>query len=340
MKRPVWTLTALILMASAVPAAAQTRGRTLPAIARTRSDLNLFLDLQNQLMVAARQSENTMPEYRSEVVAYQQARDLAKDPAVWRIVSDACVIGPDIKAIGKAVESLPITLAEPDRLAATKMIEALVSAWPRFEARDMIERRRSLQSVLVKVIRRRFSEMLEERIMTTLYEKMDFKPLDAPITIYPVLNATEAGTWGRTAQGYYLVVPSGRLPQLIVIENIVHELTHLLDSNQPPGTKDFLVRFREKATGTDAETLDAFMHGLVSWNAGEMIKRFGTPEHQTYADLSPERRAKIERFLPSYRTFWVGYLDGKLSADQALDGLVAAMKALPVKPAPGAGSGR
>ena len=327
MRSSGWSLAAFVLVASLTPAEPQTGGTILPPIAHTRSDLNVYLDLHNHLMVAARQSENALPEYRSEVIAYRQAREMANGTAAWRFVSDACVTGPDIKTIGMAAGNLPASFDSADRVAAKKMIEALVSAWPRFEAKDLVEHRRSLQNILVKVIRKHFSGQLEERIMTTLYDKLAFKPLDAPITLYPVIGAPDAGTWGRTAQGYYLVVPGGRMGQLTIIENLVHELTHVLDENQPLGSRTFLVRLRGKAAGIEPETVDASMHGLVSWNAGEMVRRFGNAEHQTYAELSPARRAKIEKFLPSYQGSWLGYIEGRLTADQAIDGLVAGMRA-------------
>ena len=336
MKRKTISLVTLLLVAMISPVAAGPGAPTPGAITPIRSEISLLLELHNHLLVASKGPESALPEYSLEVAAYRQAQAMAKDPAVWQIVNDACVVNREIAGLGATAAGLPTTLHPADREASQKVFSALESAWPRFESRDMVDRNRSLQTVVSKTLRRQFNGGPVDRVLVTLQDKMILKPLDAPVTIYPVISAVEAGAWGKTPQGYYIVIPVRGRPMLILTENIVHELTHLLDVNQVQGSLSMLTRLRQKAAGSDPAAVEAFLHGLVAWNAGEMIKRFINPGHKAVVDLSPQTLMKMEPYLPIYNGVWIAYLDGKTTADQTVEAMITAFNKVPVpKPVSG-----
>ena len=322
------------LMALALAGAAAIAAE-LPPEARTRSNISMVLELHTYLMTHSKSPEGGPAEYSDSINAYREARAMVKDHAVWQLVYDACVEGPDIGAIRKLADSPPAGLAPADRQAAAKVFGALAGAWPRFETSDLNHMRIDLQRTWVDVIRTLFENSLQQRVMPTIYEKMNFKPLDAPVTIYPVLGAGDVGAWGKTSKGYYLVLPSAGLERLTLVETLVHELTHLLDVNQPRGSSSFLrqLRARGAADPARAETL---VHGLIAWNAGELIRRTVKKDYKTVLDLSSSMRSQVAEFLPGYEGTWAGYLDGRLTAEQTLAALAAMIGGrAEAKPKPG-----
>lgn len=318
-------LAAMILLAAFSPLLAQAGGKPLPAVARVRSEVNLFVELHNHLQAASRMAEDSLPEYRTEVKAYRDAKELSKDPAVMRIINSACVTATDIASIAKVATQLPPAMAPADQEAARKMIGALESAWPRFHQQEGIERNRSLQAVWSRVLIKHWG-LVQERLLTTLYEKFAFQPLDRQITVYPVLEPVELGASGTTDKGYYTIIPVMKAPNLVIIEELLHEVTHVIDEHQPPGSRSLLIRLREQGSGVDPETLDAFMHGLVSWNAGELIRRFVSADYKPLADLSEETSEPLARFVATYQGPWVGYLEGKIQAEDVIKGMISSLK--------------
>ncbi|HZI93781.1 MAG TPA: hypothetical protein VFE84_06030 [Patescibacteria group bacterium] len=330
-------LIAMLLLAPARSAAGQPGEKPLPQNAHVQSEVNLFIELHNHLQVASKAGDELQPEYRSELKAYIEARELAKDPRVWQIVNDACIIGPDISAIGKVAGHLPANLAAPDQEAVKKMLGALESAWPRFMAGEGIEHNRSLQVVWSKVLLKHWS-LIEGRLLTALYDKFEFQPIDARITVYPVIEPNELGDWGRTDRGYYLIIPVAKMPNLVIIEELLHEVTHILADRQPAGSNSVLKQLAMQASGADKEALDHFTEGLVSWNAGEFIRRFVSADYKPLIEISPELRRPIEAYLSAYQGPWVGYLEGKISADEAIKGMAAALKPAPASSSAKTGS--
>ena len=318
-------MTLLMMVAPAAqPPAAPPAFPKLPPITHVDSAVNLYIELHNHLQWGARQAEDTLPEYRTEVKAYRDAKELSKDPLVMQIVNDACIAGPDIETIGKVVEHLPSSLAPPDQEAARKMIGALVSAWPRFKATEGIDRNHSLTSIWSNVLLRHWG-MVEPRLLWTLYDKFQFKPIDAKITVYPVIDPVQLGAWGKTAKGYYLIIPIQKLPNLVIIEMMLHEVTHVLGDCQPAGSTSVLKRLQQAAAGADKETLASFTEGLVEFNAGELIRRFVSADYKPLIEAAPPDET-IKGYMPTYKGPWVAYLEGKISADESIKGMTAALK--------------
>lgn len=314
-----------LLLAMALLAPAQAGGKPLPPNAHVQSAVNMFIDLNNHLRTAALGDEDSLPEYRSEVKAFREAKEMAKDPAVWSLINDACIAGPDIATIARVREHLPASLGPADQEAVRKMIGALESAWPRFTTQDGVDRRRSLERVWSKVLIKHWT-LVEQRLLTTVYEKFEFQPLSKKLTVYPVLDTVRLGQWGETAEGYYVIVPVARQPNLMILESILHEVTHVLGDCQPPGSASLLARLQLAAARADKQALDQFTEGLVAWNSGEMIRRFVSMDYTPLVKLSPSMRDPVKAYLPTYEGPWTAYLDGKISADDAIKGMAGALK--------------
>ncbi len=318
-------------LGSGIPLPAEdTAGTTkpLPPEARILTDLNFFLELHNELMVSAARGAPAAADFtgfESEVEAYSLAFELAQGGKVWQIVNDTCARSLDISTLQRLGAELPDDLPAADREAARKVFDALVSAWPRFDSQIRLKRLRGLTRVLTLVVRRHFSGKNEERILSMLYDKMSFKTLDAPITVYLVTDSHGVGAWGKTEAGYYLVIPALSQTTAAIVESIVHEATHLIEARQPDGRKSTLMKLKTGGANSDPAVVDTFLHGLIAWNAGELVRRVLQETHRPIVETSSTWKNSVGAFLPVYREAWGGYLDGRLTEEETLQKLSAVL---------------
>lgn len=335
MKSMRWVLLLLISTVIAAPALpampASAAGAEPPGGPETqlRLQINYFLELHNELLLASTPNGTNLLDaaaYRSEIESYKQARHLVKEFKVWRIVNDACVEGPDTAAIRGIGESLSADLSAQDRDAVKRMLDALGTAYSRWEGKEMLLRRRGLKQFVLNLLNRKFDPAMKQAIMSEVDGKMGFGPLDAPLGIYIVVDAAEVGAWGRTQAGYYIVIPVQNREVAGVIEAVVHEATHLLDARQPAGSSSLLDRLRAKLSGADTVALDTLLHGLVAFNAGQMVKRHVKSDYTPIVEISPTWRAQLAPYLPALQGAWNEYLDGKIDADKAVGELAATLK--------------
>ncbi len=290
---------------------------------RLQSAIDMHLDLHNLLMVATG-SDQGAPGFEAEVKDYARARDLIKDPRAWRLINDAILEGPDMATIAARRAQIPSDLSANDREGVRLILGALATAWPRHEEGGMVKRRISLQNTLVKVLRGRFARAYEERVLASLAEKMEIAPLDAPVTVYPVVDAVEVGVAGRTREGYYLVIPVKQRPATMILETLVHEVTHLLDAAQPENRTTLQRRVRAAAGHADPQALEDLLHALVTYNAGELIRR-GDASYTPMIDVSPALRDRVAAYRAVLDGAWRDYLDGTIDRDAVVAALVAAL---------------
>ncbi len=294
-----------------------------------KTRINLFLEMHSYFMMGARSLGETAPGYKPELESYQLADASIREPRVWQEINDACLEASDMAALQKAGERIASEFVFGDRDGASLIFKAMASAWPRWESRELTEYRIGLQQLQITVFQSIFEDIVAPRVLPRLYERLGFVPLDAPVTLYPVLSGYVQGAWGRTAEGYYLLVPAARRPKYVIAENILHELTHVIEASQPVPGKTLVARLRRKASSADSKSLEDLIHGLVVWNAGEMISRYVRDQHQPRQSLSLDAADQIKRFKAVYSGPWSDYLDGKISADAVIDALAAAVKTPP-----------
>ncbi|HET6372072.1 MAG TPA: hypothetical protein VFG76_02115, partial [Candidatus Polarisedimenticolia bacterium] len=204
--------------AAVPPAGSPTAASNQPHAAapgRVRIEYNLFLELHAELTYAARNGASPLLDtkaYAAEIADYAKASGQVKDFKTWQFVYDTCASALDISAIKEASGKIPAGLQPGDREAARQILGALQSAWTRFESKDVFVRQRGLKVFTTQIMNRVLSAEHQDQILLSLYEKLSLKPLDAPITVFMVTDAPDVGAWGKTAQGFYLVVPVQNRP--------------------------------------------------------------------------------------------------------------------------------
>ncbi len=295
---------------------------------RVGRHVSYFLELHSELLLAARGEPLTSghQQFTAEIDAYAKARELAQSMRVWRLANDACAQSGTLDELRQLGLNLPGDLTAPDREAARKVFDALVSAWPRFEAGELPERKLGLDRTVKRTVGRYYTAEVEDRIMDSLYDRMGFAPVDRPIGVYFVVKTPFVGAWGETPKGYYVIVPSSGGNAPAVIDEMVHEVTHLIDTRQPRGSPSVLNRLRQRLARQDAELVDTFLHGLVAWNAGELVRRHLHELHAPVAETSPDYKNQLRPYLPVYRGIWRDFLDGKMGRDAVVEALASALE--------------
>jgi hypothetical protein len=252
-----------------------------------------------------------------EAELYKRAGTTIQDPMAWRWFEDQVVAGPDAKALRAAAAALPPSIDAPrTRSGIGMLVDAIQSAYPRFEAHYWPERQRGLVRSLV-TIRRQYLQA-ESRIAPTLIEKGAFAPIDAPVTVYLTLKAGSVGSWGKVGGSYYTVIGTQGMSPLMLLETGLHEATHVIEAVQPFNSRAIFLRLRREIQTYPAEDVDVFLHGLTTYSAGILVKRFVEPSYVLAGVLAPAHREEYAPYLSTYGLVWNAYLDGKLDADKVV----------------------
>jgi hypothetical protein len=158
-------------------------------------------------------------------------------------------------------------------------------------------------------------------------EKMAFTPIDAPVTILIVVRAGPVSSWGKTPDGYYTVIGAYMQSVNSFIETSVHEATHLIDAVQSVSHGWMLKDLRQALQKLGPpESADAFIHGLVAFNAGELVTRFMDNTYSPVGLRGPGSKDEFAPFIPAYEGAWIAWLDGTKSRQETIDKLAAGFK--------------
>ncbi len=156
-------------------------------------------------------------------------------------------------------------------------------------------------------------------------ERLGMKDPELEIPVYLVAEAPFPGAVthrGREGRGVCFVAVKG-VEKTQLYETVLHEATHALDLATEGASVLEDLRARLRAAGltpSDRELRDV-PHTLMFVQAAESIRRTVDPAHRDYGEVS----GYYGRIGPSaelVRGFWRDHLDGKLTREQALEGIV------------------
>jgi len=332
------TLLAALFLAPVAPAEAreaavihaQDTSNAFPPSARVKVAFSLPMELHNLLMVATEEEpapgfEKQIATYKDQITVYKEARQMIVEPLAWRFINDAILEGPDMPAIAARATQAPASLGAMDATGIQKILAALAAAWPKFEKQDLDSRRVSLQKLRLRL--EKLAALFEPRVMPVIYDKLALTMPDAPVTVYPVIDALDAGVIGRTSAGYYLVIPTTRRPDMVILETMFHEMTHLLDSIQPADKRSIMRKVRASAKGKPASAVEEMLHGLVTYNSGVVLQRFGKPDYTPMVNASPSVGDRVAKYRNVFDGAWSDYLSGKIDEDAVVKALVGSIGA-------------
>jgi len=253
-------------------------------------------------------------DFVSEATAYAQAAKIIDNPLVIRWFEERLASSADLPRLRKATETLPASLQDAEAATGVRMlVEAMESAYPRYLETVYSEELMGVNRVLISSLKRWVK--VEERVGSALIKLMGFQPIDKEIVIYTVIRAGGVSTWGLSDEGYFTVIGVYGLSPATLAESAVHEATHILDAMQSYSAGTVLQEVRRGSEAADRNEIEVFLHGLVAYNAGELVKRFVNREHVHAGVLSPAHAAAYRPYLSTYEYIWTSYMDGKIPRD-------------------------
>lgn len=263
----------------------------------------------------------------TEIGIYSRARDTLTTQDVWRWFEELIVANPDPAAVREAASETPQAYDSPrNRTGLNMLLDGLESAYPKFLESLWAERLRGINRHLVPA--RKHLIETEERIVEALVEKMAFSPIDAPITVLVVVRSGGVTSWGKTADGYFTVVGVAGLSALSLVEMGVHEATHILDAAQPFSSGSVLKRVKDGLRGEEPASVNAFMHGLITYNAGALVKQFISRSYLPKGVRAPGQIEEYRPYLSTYEFIWTDYLEGKMTTDGIVAKLLEEFQAI------------
>lgn len=265
--------------------------------------------------------------FEREAASYAEASSRIVGDAAWRWFESLVVAGPEMAAIREAAKNPPEAIAAaPTRAAMGSLAEALESAYPGFLGTVWVEHQKALSPFLFDT-RRRF-DVVEARVSEDLMKKMAFSPIDAPVTVYVVMRGGGESSWGKIGSGYYAVVGQSGLSSLAIMETGLHQATHLIDALQPFDSGSILKQVRDGLGTGSPEAVERFLHGLVAYNAGALVKRFVDRTYVPEGVRAPGQEEAFRPYLSTYEFIWRDYLDGKIAQSAIVPKLIEEFRAV------------
>ncbi len=251
----------------------------------------------------------------SEVSAYAQAGRILDNPLVMRWFEERVASASDPSQLEGVEERLPPSLRSGEAATGVRMlVEAIVSAMPKYMAGVYSDELVGINRILVNA-RKNFLPV-EERVESALMKVMGFQPIDKEIVIYAVIRTRGVSSWGLSDKGYFTVVGVYGLSSSTLVESALHEATHVLDAMQSYSAGSVLQEVRRGSAAEDREEIEVFLHGLVAFNAGELVKRFVNREHAHAGVRASAHAAAYRPYMTTYEYIWTGYMDGKLPREE------------------------
>lgn len=276
-------------------------------------------------------------DFISEATAYSQAAGLISNPRVWRWFEERIAGSANVAELRKAASTLPRALDVADAGTAVNMLlDAMESAVPKYQKTVYATELNGVNRILVGAKKRYYQ--VEDRISQVLMGKLALKSVVRPVKIFVVLHTGGVNTWGVTEDFYFTVIGSFGQSPMTLLETGIHEATHIVDALQPFRSGSVLARVREEFDSAAQEEVEVFLHGLVAFNAGELVKRFLSRSYTHAGVQAPGIGHTFRPYLSTYEYIWTDHLDGKFTTEGVSKKLVEEFQAVQELKATGTGS--
>ena len=260
-------------------------------------------------------------------------RPLAGDPLAYGPI-EGLLPGAEhatdiLAAFARVPESIDLRggRTAPLRAGAQKLATALVQAEPAFA--ELWKEHEKRTSAALECWRTRVAPK-ERELLAFHLASLGMRDPDVVIPVYLVAEASWPGAVTHLdAAGHGVCfVAVDPVPGTLFFETVLHEATHALDIATTSSALDALRKKLEAAGhGPRDKAYHDLPHTLMFVQAAESIRRVIDPKHVDYGESE-----KVYERLPNaeaVRGFWRDRLDGKLTPDEALDGIVASLAAAP-----------
>lgn len=215
----------------------------------------------------------------------------------------------------------------PVLAALSAVVDALRTAEPLYAA----EIGPAHRALVAEVRRGRVEHVLvprERQCLSYILSKLEIPDVGFEVPVFLVADAPSPGsvtTRSRRLTAACFVGVDAH-PRTCLLEIILHEATHAFEVAAGPDADSVLNRFRHALQARGVQPSDAVYrtapHTLMFVHSGETVRRLLDPDHVHYGD-SEGYYAKVPAVAPAVRTHWIDHLDGRTSANEAIERMVS-----------------
>jgi len=267
--------------------------------------------------------------------AQELHRALARDALAWGAV-EGLLPGAErasdiVAAFVRAPESieLPGGAKAPVRAGAQKLAAALAQAEPAF-AETWKE-----HALRTRAARERWQATVgpkERELIAFHLASLGMRDPNLAIPVYLVADASWPGAvthLDEAGRGVCFVAVDTE-PGSLLFETVLHEATHALDvaTNDDSALGALRKKLEAAGHGPRDKLYHDLPHALMFVQAAESVRRVIDPAHVDYGE-SEKVYERMGASAEAVRGFWHDHLDGHLTLDQALDGIVASLEPAP-----------
>lgn len=311
----------LLLTPCLLPAQARHR----PQDIRFRFHWQKYLALHANLRVMATKRSDPPAEYAAAVEIYRHQMFLIPARNMWYSMESHIAPTSTPEALrGQLANVFPLSFRAYNlKPTGEEIARAILMAVPAFEegAWQQLQRRR--QEAIEPVLTRQLASR-QEKLISFLLTSLNASPMALIQLDFQMLDHY-INTGNETVKlqtKHFSVVETARFTPMGVVETIIMLTARILDREDQGNSRAALYQLRERQVELRLPNPLLFPRAVLYWTAGEAVRRILDSSHEHVAQRLKIYDRALRIFVPGLKEFWNPYLDGKISLDEALNGMI------------------
>ncbi len=296
----------------------------LPREIRIRFPWQKFLILHSNLRSMAERGVDPPEPFAAPVAAYRKHRMLVPGRLIWYTMESYIANAVDAASLRGQLKVFPLEFRSYD-LAPTgrEVADAILQAeaafdkeiWPKLGERYRSQVRPAVEEIFAGH---------REKLLQFLFTSLNAQPLPLhQLDIHLVDEYVLTGHDTREINGrYFSIAETQRFTPMGLVETVTMLLARIIELEDRSNAHGALFRLRERQQALHLPNPALLPRAVLYWTAGEAVRRTIDPDHQHVAETLDIYNRAMRTFVPALREFWSPYLDGKMTLDEAIDGMV------------------
>jgi hypothetical protein len=283
-----------------------------------------FLAVHTYLRVLASKEAEPPKEYAEPVETYRHHMFLVPGRDIWLTMESYIAKAATPQALRGQLTTFPLEYRnfnlEP---TGTAIADAILKALPAFEKTEWaaleVRRTREIDPMLANLFEPNREKLMEFMLTSLNAGEIPLQRVEINLVQRYMLTGHET----RPIHGrYFNIVETGRFSLAELLETIVMVLGRIIELDDRANAHGALFMLRERQRSLHLPNPALFPRAVLYWTAGEAVRRVVDPEHRHVGESRGIYQRALRRFLPALERYWTPYLDGGLSLDEALNGMI------------------
>ncbi|MCZ6747057.1 MAG: hypothetical protein O7C74_07565 [Acidobacteria bacterium] len=313
----------LLLTPSLLPAQALNRNR--PQDIRFLFHWQKYLALHANLRVMAMKRSEPPTQYAAAVEIYRHQIFLIPGRDIWYSMESHIAPTSTPEALrGQLTNVFPLSFRAYNlKPTGEEIAKAILMALPAFERGEWQKLQVRRKEDIEPVLKRQFAPQ-QEKLTSFLLTSLNASPIALAQLDFQMLDLyVNTGNETRKLHTkHFNVIETARFTPMGVVETIIMLTGRILDQEDQGNSRAALYQLRERQAPLRLPNPLLFPRAVLYWTAGEAVRRILDPSHEHVAQRLKIYDRALRIFVPGLKEFWNPYLDGKLSLDEALNGMI------------------